>query len=59
MVLRPTWFVNPGWFGTIRGQTIRGQTGGVDPKTETWKMVTVLEEENGCHERSRLSMRWS
>jgi hypothetical protein len=30
----------------------RGQTGGVHPKTETEIMVTGLEQENSCHERT-------
>jgi hypothetical protein len=39
----------------------RGQTGGVHPKTETEKMVTVLEKENACHKRKRSSQstEWS
>jgi hypothetical protein len=34
---------------------------GVHPKTETEKMVTVLEKENACHKRKRSSQstQWS
>ena len=37
----------------VRGSRpiIRGQTGGVHPKTETEIMVTVLNQENTCHGR--------
>ena len=38
------------------GWEIRGQTGGVHPKTETEIMVTVLDKENTCHRRKRSSL---
>jgi hypothetical protein len=31
-------------------------TPGVHPKTETEKMVTVLDKENTCHKRKRSSL---
>ena len=41
--------------GTGKCGKMRGQTGRVHPKTETEIMVTVLEQENTCHERARIS----
>ena len=37
------------------GEGTRGQTGGVHPKSETEIMVTVLKQENTCHERTRIT----
>jgi xanthosine utilization system XapX-like protein len=34
---------------------IRVKSPGVHPKTETEIMVTVLDQENACHERTRIS----
>ena len=43
------------------GDSVVVQLPGVHPKTETGIMVTVLDHENSCHERTRISqsVEWS
>jgi len=51
--------IQPSIFQNVETDETRGQTGGVHPKTETEIMVTVLDQENSCHTRTRINRIWN